>query len=511
MAFDPDAFLAETDSNAPRFPVSGRTDVVPPFSFSPDAFLAETAPLTGRIEAQRGIPVEELVAQTRAGVGQFPQRAAPPTGLSLVPGIGPALALAMAPESEAFARAVLSGATAGLTEAAGQRLAPAPITAEDIQFQAPIATMLGEIAGGVAPTGRIIRGAQTLRQLSRLGAGSGGALGGAGGLSSALQGQEPVDIGEALTSTLAGAGLGALAGGALGVVPGVGRRIAERFGRTQIRRDVPALVTDSLNPTSNIAKRRIDQAIESGQIDKTIGLIKRETKGSPRDIEGALTSVDKTKESLGNKINNFSENNKDIRFSSEDAVAQIRSVLDTPEARIVLESDPVLKDAIEARVRNLEALELTPKSLLDRLRGYNSLEKNYLQKSTAGIATPNDDILHDALIAERDALSDIADRKIREITGKDENFYRQYGQVSEFGNYLDANRLNLVTQRRKDVGKGIIGQALSGVDISRPSTYGKVLSPLTGGELERVNQNVRRLFQRVPEAAAAVDLPPVIP
>lgn len=454
----------------------------------------------------------ELRSQTRAGVGIAPTSPAPTTLQTILPFIAPPAApflsaLTSTPaQREAIARGLLGGGTAGLTEALGQRLTKEFPTAESPEFQFPYTTAISEAIGGIAPTGRLVQGAQTLRQLARLGAEAGGAYGGAAGLASALEGEAPIDFGEALTSALGGATAGALGGALFGVVPGVGARLAERFARTQIRRDVPSLVTDVLNPTGNVAKRRLDKAIETGRIDETIGIIKRETKGSPRDIEGGLSAVEKTKENLGNQINEFSERNKDLKISSAEAAQQVRSVLDSPEARILLETDPQLAASVEARAKNLEALELTPKSLFDRLKGYNSLEKNYLQKSTAGIATPADDILHDAIIAERDALSDLGDRTIRGITGKDENFYRKYGQVSEFGNNLEQRRINLVTQRRGEVGRGILSGATQ-ADIGRPvGALSRLFSPLTGGELERVNQNVRRLFQRVPESTSPSEL-----
>lgn len=278
-----------------------------------------------------------------------------------------------------------------------------------------------------------------------------------------------------------------------------GRRIATRSAAKKAA-TFRGQYTDIVNPTTLAQEERLRKAVETGQAQNTASIILRESGQRPESLESGISAGNKARQNFSKQVDEFAQANKNVKFVTNEASQDVRSVLRGRERDI--EQNPQLVEEIEKRAKALER-SFEPRQLLDRLNSILDSLGNYWKRSAEGQTTFADDILNQADIAEHAALSRITDRVMQGTTGLAENPFRLYGQVGEFVKAAEVRLTRLGTKEAREGVKGAIGEQLERAEITKPGIIRGIVRTVRGGEKGRVNRSVRDLFMEARKAPPA--------
>lgn len=250
-------------------------------------------------------------------------------------------------------------------------------------------------------------------------------------------------------------------------------------------------MADILQPTGQKEQAAWVEARDNGNAHDAISLIANE--GKAKSLKEFRDNAAATQEKLGKAVDDIVNIDPDRPMPTDSIMERgARAAKNLPA-----------KDAekVMAHLQDNYSEPMTLKQMVNEQRALNKKNSAILSRAgwveSAAEAEP-EYIAND--IARRE-MSKAIDATVKELTGTDQNAYRDYGKVSEISNQLQKryNRLSTGEDVRK--GRGIIGEITSSSRSEtllpgKESVIKNAISALTGGELGRINKQVERLFNR---------------
>lgn len=280
-------------------------------------------------------------------------------------------------------------------------------------------------------------------------------------------------------------------------VKSLGRGVVETVAPQIAARTAPATVEQSAMAALDFTKDQVQQHIPvvTQRVSEIVGKVPKTTSEAIKFIDDAENQLYKDRLEVNNAAEKagYVVSGDDAIQAAKDTLDSIPSMTDSQRAKII--SD--LEDAFKG--------DHTPdkgQAIQQRLNKEFSAQ---FENGTFDRAAP----LNEAKLAIRNSVADQMDQIQKAVTGREETPYSDIGSLIEVKGSL-KDKLNKLEGREAAQKTGIEARP-SKLPISKTEAATKagrsILSPFQKTQIERLDQNVQRIFSESPQQIRASEIP----